>query len=103
MRSRVQLFIILLVVIVSVVGTIGYFVYDSMSAHYLRQMRATMTGYAHSVSLLIDGDAHEAFANPQDMNAPVFVAMANRLRAFMEADERISRIYTMMKTDRPNI
>ena len=103
MKIRTQLFVILSLIIVSVVGAIGYSVYVRMGAHYLEQMRISITGYAHSASLLIDGDRHEAFARPEDMTSAAFIEMRDKIRTFMGGDERISEMYTMVKTDRPNI
>jgi len=103
MRLRTQLFIILSLIIITVVGTIGYSVYKTMGAHYLEQMRTAITGYAYSAALLIDGDIHEGFADVDDMASAAFIEMRDKMRSFMEGDARISEMYTMVKTDRPNI
>jgi len=103
MRLRTQLFIIFSLIIISVVGTIGYSVYKRMGAHYLEQMRTAITGYAYSASLLIDGDIHEGFTAAQDMASPAFMEMRDEMRSFMDADKRISEMYTMVRTDRQNI
>ncbi|MDY6987706.1 MAG: diguanylate cyclase [Thermodesulfobacteriota bacterium] len=103
MRLRTQLFIILSLIIISVVGTIGYSVYKRMGAHYLEQTRTAITGYAYSASLLIDGDIHEGFTDADDMASPAFMEMRDKMRSFMEADARISEMYTMVRTQTPNI
>jgi diguanylate cyclase (GGDEF)-like protein len=103
MKLRTQLFIILSLIIISVVGTIGYSVYKRMGANYLEQMRTTITGYAHSASLLIDGDIHQGFTEADDMASPAFMKMRDDMRSFMKIDERISEMYTMVKTERPDI
>ncbi|MDY6950164.1 MAG: diguanylate cyclase [Thermodesulfobacteriota bacterium] len=103
MRLRTQLFIILSLIIISVVGTIGYSVYKRIGAHYLEQMRTAITGYAYAAALLIDGDIHQGFTTADDMSSPAFMKMRDEMRSFMEADGRISEMYTMVRPDGSNL
>jgi diguanylate cyclase (GGDEF)-like protein len=101
MGRQAQSFVLSLTIVIAV-GAIGSLAYKRMSAHYLQQIRTTVTGYAHCASLLIDGDAHEGFDEPEDMDSQALVDMRERLGRFMQIDERISDIYTMTRTDRAN-
>ncbi|MDY6950321.1 MAG: GGDEF domain-containing protein [Thermodesulfobacteriota bacterium] len=90
-------------VMVAVVGAVGAFLYKRTGAHYLQEIRATTTGYAHSASLLVDGDAYERFSNDEGYVAlPAFNEVSKRIGAFMAVDGRIRQICTMSRTDRPN-
>jgi len=102
MGLRTQSFILSLI-IVAIVGTAGSLLYKRTGAYYLQEIRTTTTGYAHSASLLIDGEAYEGFAKEDGYVAlPAFNDVCERIGAFMGVDGRISQICTMSRTDRPN-
>jgi len=95
--------VVLSLIIVAVVGTVGFFLYQRTGAYYLQEIRTTTTGYAHSASLLVDGDVYEGLSGGEGSLAlPAFNEVCERIEAFMEGDGRISQICTMSRTDRPN-
>ncbi|MEJ2744912.1 MAG: diguanylate cyclase [bacterium] len=103
MRLRTQLFIIFSLIIATVVVTIGYFFYREVEATLFEQLRTTLTGYAISASMMIDGDKHSLLTAPEHMASPYFVELKDRLKAVSKMDPRISAIYTMVKTDGPDV
>jgi diguanylate cyclase (GGDEF)-like protein len=102
MKLRTQLFIIFSLIIVTVVVTIGYFSYREMETILFEQLRATLTGYATSASMVIDGDRHALLTAPAHMDSPYFIELRDRLKAIAKIDPRISAIYTMVRTDKPD-
>lgn len=103
MKLRTQLFIIFSLIIAAVVVTIGYLFYIEVGATLFDQLRTTLTGYAISASMMIDGDRHALLASTADMDSPYFIELSDRLKAIAKIDPRISAIYTMVKTDKPDI
>jgi diguanylate cyclase (GGDEF)-like protein len=103
MKLRTQLFVIFSLIIVVTVGTIGYFFYQKFWAIQLDRLRDTLTAYVTSASMLIDGDRHSLLTRPEDVNAPYFIELRNVLNRFRTIDPRIDSIYTMVRTDTPDI
>jgi GGDEF domain-containing protein len=103
MRLRTQLFIIFSLIIISVVATIGCFLYRDVSAILFEQLRTALTGYASSASMLIDGDRHSLLITPAHIQLPYFLELRGKLRAFIKIDPHISEIYTMVKSDKPDV
>lgn len=103
MKLRTQLFFIFSFIIVAVVVTIGYFFYRQVEAILFDQLRITLTGYAASAAMAIDGDKHSLLTGPPDADSPYFIELSRKLKAIAKIDPRISAIYTMVKTDKPGV
>ena len=100
MKLRTQLFVIFSIIIVTVVVTIGWFFYKEVELVLFDQLRTTLTAYATSASIAIDGDKHSLIATPA---SPYYIELRDRLKAIAKIDPRISAIYTMVKSDKPDV
>lgn len=101
MKLRTQLVIIFSLIIVSTVGTIGFLFFEKVEAVQFDRLRETLTAYAASAAMLIDGDRHALLAGPSDMSSPYYVELRDRLRLFMRIDPRIAELYTMRRSAKP--
>ncbi|MDD5557072.1 MAG: diguanylate cyclase [bacterium] len=103
MRLRTQLFIIFSLIIILTVGTIGFLFYREIGAVQFDRLRDTLTAYAVSASMLIDGDRHPSLAEPGGGDDPYLDELRDLLRRFARIDPRIAEVYTMVRTERPRL
>lgn len=101
MKLRTQFLIIFSLIIITTVGTIGFLFFRKIEAIQFERLRDTLTAYAASAAMLIDGDRHDGLARSGDMASPYCAFLRERLRAFMLIDPRIAEMYTMVPTSRP--
>ncbi|MEI6632646.1 MAG: diguanylate cyclase [Chlamydiota bacterium] len=101
MKLGTQLVIIFTLIIVSTVGTIGFLFFRTVEAIQFDRLRETLTAYAASAAMLIDGDRHALLAGPSAMSSPYYRELRDRLRLFMRIDPRIAEMYTMARSAKP--
>jgi len=103
MKLRTQLFIIIALISVAVVGTVGWVVYWEVERVLFEQLRSNLIAYASAAAMLVDADKHADLAREGDMSSPYFIELRDKLKKFKSIDPRISECYTMVKSATPNV
>jgi len=77
--------------------------YRDVSKTKFEELRSSITSIASSATLLIDAQKHSVIQKPEDMISAEYLEILQKLKQFKTNYPQIKNIYTMAKTEKPNI
>jgi len=80
-----------------------YFAYTSIHEALFQGLRSELTATAKTAAASIDGDKHKLLELSGDENSPYYRELKEQLKAIRDSNPKIRYVYTMAKTNKPNI
>lgn len=77
--------------------------YSDASKSKFRELRENITSIAGAATLLVDAQQHSAIQKPEDMISAEYLEILTKLKQFRNNYPQIKNVYTMVKTDKPNV
>jgi len=103
MKIRTKVFLMFFILTFSLSLLICYIFYADASKTKSVDLRNTITSIASSATLLIDAQKHSYLKEPEDMISAEYLEISQKLRLFRNDYPQIKNIYTMVKTEKPNV
>jgi len=103
MGKRTKFVLIIFAIIFSLSSLFFYFFYKKATKNKFEEMRRNMTSVAVSAAMAVDEQKHSKILTAKDMTSPEYLQTKEILKKFKDNHPYIRYIYTMRKTNKPNI
>ena len=103
MKIKTKVFLMFFTLSFSLSLIICLIFYKDESKNKFEELRSNITSIASAGALLVDAQKHSVIKTPDDMVSAEYVEISQKLKQFNKCYPDIRNIYTMERSDKPNI
>ncbi|MFA5779222.1 MAG: diguanylate cyclase [Elusimicrobiota bacterium] len=103
MKLKTKFFLTFFIVTFLISLVISYIFYLDTTGTKFEELRSEITSVAASCALFVDEQKHSRLQTKEDISRPEYIEIRDRLRQFQKNFPRVRYVYTMSKTEKPDI